>query len=165
MARVLSIASFSRARPSIERCERPDKTPSSAAVVQPGRLAHGPDEKCGRAGFAVGFAGRDIGGTKALRIDCRGCRYRATKSQSDISAPAKSTVAPRLQAGDRPSLPAGSTKESRKAQTKVLRAFRPARGTRVGRRNKKERSSDRSFQPFPRMDFPQLTSKRRPART
>ncbi|WP_217995046.1 hypothetical protein, partial [Methylogaea oryzae] len=38
-----------------ERCERPAQTPSRAAVVQPGRLAQGPEEKKGLCGLLVGF--------------------------------------------------------------------------------------------------------------
>ena len=55
-ALVLSRASFSRALPSGERCERPRRALPSTAGVQPGRLAHGPDENNGLAGRSEGLA-------------------------------------------------------------------------------------------------------------
>ncbi len=51
-----TITSFSRARPSGERCERPTSALDSAATLHPGRLAQGPDEKQGLSGR---MAGRD----------------------------------------------------------------------------------------------------------
>ena len=39
----------------MRRAERPSKAFSKAAKVQPGRLAHGPDEKLGFCGYSVGF--------------------------------------------------------------------------------------------------------------
>src|SRR5690606_6995202 len=42
------------ALPVLDRCERPTSALASASTVQPGRLAHGPDEKLGLAGFTAG---------------------------------------------------------------------------------------------------------------
>ena len=50
------MARLSRALPIYERCERPRTAPLRACGVQPGRLAHGPDEKCGTFGRTAGFA-------------------------------------------------------------------------------------------------------------
>ena len=47
--------SASRARPILERCDRPSSAPASTSGDQPGRLAQGPDEKHGLAGTRVGF--------------------------------------------------------------------------------------------------------------
>jgi len=49
------MTSASRATPGFERCERPSNAPDNAAGDQPGRLAHGPDEKQGLAGRRVGL--------------------------------------------------------------------------------------------------------------
>ena len=49
------MTSASRAKPAFERCERPSKALERAAGDQPGRLAHGPDEKQGLAGRRVGL--------------------------------------------------------------------------------------------------------------
>src|SRR5262249_13609601 len=57
MARVLSIASFRRALPSFDRCERPSESSLRLSGFQPGRLAQGPEEKCARSGRTAGFAG------------------------------------------------------------------------------------------------------------
>src|ERR1700761_9831526 len=43
-----------RALAGLARCERPTNADLSASVVQPGRFAHGPDEKFGLAGFTAG---------------------------------------------------------------------------------------------------------------
>jgi hypothetical protein len=47
--------SFKRALPSAARWDRPKNAFSSAAKDQPGRLAQGPEEKEGLAGFWVGL--------------------------------------------------------------------------------------------------------------
>src|SRR5215472_2365216 len=52
------MASPSFAFPIVPRCERPSAEVSSLSTLQPGGLAHGPDEKFGRLGFRGGFAGR-----------------------------------------------------------------------------------------------------------
>src|SRR5579864_1666033 len=52
------MASASFAFPVPERCDRPSAEVSSLLALQPGGLAHGPDEKFGRSGFVRGFAGR-----------------------------------------------------------------------------------------------------------
>ena len=39
----------------VDRCDRPIQAPFKTAGVQPGRFAHGPDEKKGTRGKAVGF--------------------------------------------------------------------------------------------------------------
>ena len=49
-----SITSASFALPGFERCERPSTASLSASVLQPGRFAHGPEEKKGRSGRRVG---------------------------------------------------------------------------------------------------------------
>ncbi len=49
------MTSVSRATPGFERCDRPSSAPDNAAGDQPGRLAHGPDEKHGLAGRRVGL--------------------------------------------------------------------------------------------------------------
>src|SRR3569833_4023425 len=43
-----------RALAGLARCERPTSADLNASVVQPGRFAHGPDEKFGLAGFTAG---------------------------------------------------------------------------------------------------------------
>src|SRR6185312_10664162 len=43
-----------RALAGLARCERPTSAVLSTSTVQPGRLAHGPDEKFGLAGFTAG---------------------------------------------------------------------------------------------------------------
>ena len=50
--------------PAGERCERPSSAERSTSGVQPGRLAHGPQEKLGSAGAALGLSDRahDRGG-------------------------------------------------------------------------------------------------------
>src|SRR6516162_7464088 len=55
IARERSTTSTRRARPAAERCERPDRAPSSTAGDHPGRLAQGPEEKHGLAGRRFGF--------------------------------------------------------------------------------------------------------------
>ena len=40
---------------AVDLCDRPTQAPFKAAGVQPGRFAHGPDEKNGTRGKAVGF--------------------------------------------------------------------------------------------------------------
>src|SRR5271166_5635887 len=50
------MARLSFALPIFERCERPSTASVSAERLQPGRLAQGPDEKCGTVGRTVGFA-------------------------------------------------------------------------------------------------------------
>src|SRR5512141_825776 len=50
------MASFRRALPSLERCERPRTALRRFSGVQPGRLAQGPEENSGRAGRIAGFA-------------------------------------------------------------------------------------------------------------
>ena len=49
------MTSLRRALPSLARCERPRNALSSFARDQPGRLAQGPEEKCGLAGRLAGF--------------------------------------------------------------------------------------------------------------
>src|SRR5262245_59868263 len=49
------MASLRRALPSLARCERPRKALSRFCQDQPGRLAHGPEEKKGLTGRLVGF--------------------------------------------------------------------------------------------------------------
>nr|CAD5264353.1 conserved hypothetical protein [Bosea sp. 7B] len=41
--------------PILARCERPSAASPRALRVQPGRLAQGPDEKCGTRGRAAGI--------------------------------------------------------------------------------------------------------------
>src|SRR6218665_2459780 len=48
------MARWMRALPGLERCERPTSALLSASTAQPGRLAQGPDEKLGFAGFTAG---------------------------------------------------------------------------------------------------------------
>ena len=55
-SRVRSIARLSFALPIFERCERPRSASVSAERLQPGRLAQGPEEKCGMSGRTVGIA-------------------------------------------------------------------------------------------------------------
>jgi hypothetical protein len=42
--------------PTFERCERPSAASVSAERLHPGRLAQGPEEKCGTAGRIKGLA-------------------------------------------------------------------------------------------------------------
>ena len=53
LLRCMTSASF--ALPSLERCDRPTAASFSASMVQPGRFAHGPDEKQGLFGLDDGF--------------------------------------------------------------------------------------------------------------
>jgi hypothetical protein len=55
-SRVSSMASLSLALPTFARCERPRAASLRFWAVQPGRLAQGPDEKCGTFGRTAGFA-------------------------------------------------------------------------------------------------------------
>ena len=55
-SRVISIARLSFALPPLARCERPRNASLRACRVQPGRLAQGPEEKCGTAGRTPGIA-------------------------------------------------------------------------------------------------------------
>src|SRR4029077_8367509 len=55
-SRVRSMASFSRALPAFDRCERPRTALRRFSGVHPGRLAQGPDENSGRAGRLAGCA-------------------------------------------------------------------------------------------------------------
>src|SRR6516165_8804357 len=55
-SRVRSIARLSLALPNFDRCERPTAACASAERLQPGRLAQGPEEKCGTLGRLAGFA-------------------------------------------------------------------------------------------------------------
>ena len=59
MLRVKSMTSLSLAFPGLERWERPTSAPSSASGFQPGRLAHGPDEKSGLIGRRAGLSCSD----------------------------------------------------------------------------------------------------------
>src|SRR5271166_1468091 len=58
IARERSTTSTSRAKPTAERCERPESAPASTAGDHPGRLAQGPEEKHGLAGRRFGFMAR-----------------------------------------------------------------------------------------------------------
>src|SRR5215468_3725415 len=55
-SRVRSIARLSFALPIFDRCERPRTASVRAERLQPGRLAQGPEEKCGTAGRTAGIA-------------------------------------------------------------------------------------------------------------
>src|SRR5712691_523639 len=67
--------SASRARPTLERCERPSSAPARTSGDQPGRLAQGPDEKHGLAGIRVGFIAPPLPFLAAARrLACRGRR-------------------------------------------------------------------------------------------
>lgn len=48
------MAALSLSLPILARCERPSAASERALRVQPGRLAQGPDEKCGTRGRAAG---------------------------------------------------------------------------------------------------------------
>src|SRR5205823_2036346 len=50
------MARLSFALPIFDRCERPRTASVRAERLQPGRLAQGPEEECGTAGRAAGFA-------------------------------------------------------------------------------------------------------------
>src|SRR6516225_6527275 len=50
------MARLSFALPIFDRCERPNTASVRAERLQPGRLAQGPDEKCGTVGRTVGLA-------------------------------------------------------------------------------------------------------------
>jgi hypothetical protein len=41
--------------PGFDRCERPTNAPERFCTLQRGRLAQGPDEKCGTTGRTVGI--------------------------------------------------------------------------------------------------------------
>src|SRR3990170_4244162 len=49
------MARLSLALPIFERWERPSSASVRACRLQPGRLAHGPEEKCGTAGRTPGI--------------------------------------------------------------------------------------------------------------
>ena len=53
-SRVRSMARLSFALPILDRCERPRTASVRACRLQPGRLAQGPDEKCGMTGRTPG---------------------------------------------------------------------------------------------------------------
>src|SRR5882724_6896541 len=48
------MAVSTRALAGLARCDPPPNAALSASVVQPGRFAHGPEEKFGFAGFTAG---------------------------------------------------------------------------------------------------------------
>src|SRR3954452_8110870 len=50
------MARLSFALPIFDRCERPSTASVRACRLQPGRLAQGPDEKCGTFGRTPGIA-------------------------------------------------------------------------------------------------------------
>src|SRR5579871_5664694 len=50
------MARFSFSLPIFARCERPRAASFRFCGVQPGRLAQGPEEKCGTSGREAGFA-------------------------------------------------------------------------------------------------------------
>jgi hypothetical protein len=50
------MARLSFALPIFDRCERPRTASVRAERLQPGRLAQGPEEKCGTAGRTAGIA-------------------------------------------------------------------------------------------------------------
>ena len=54
-SRVRSMARLSLALPIFDRCERPKTASVRACRLHPGRLAQGPEEKCGVAGRTPGF--------------------------------------------------------------------------------------------------------------
>src|SRR4051794_15907941 len=56
------MASFRRALPSLERCDRPRTAFWRFSGVQPGRLAQGPEENSGRAGRIAGLVPKRLGG-------------------------------------------------------------------------------------------------------
>src|SRR6185312_34592 len=56
ISRDKSMARFSFALPILARCERPRTASVRAWRLQPGRLAQGPDEKCGMTGRTPGVA-------------------------------------------------------------------------------------------------------------
>src|SRR4051794_14171081 len=76
------MTSASRASPAFDRCDRPSSAPDRATGDQPGRLAHGPDEKQGLAGrwvgliipslTAVALSGRKFGGADPRRCAGKG---------------------------------------------------------------------------------------------
>src|SRR5258708_4355845 len=55
-SRVRSMARLSFALPIFDRCERPRTASVRTERLQPGRLAQGPDEKCGTVGRIRGLA-------------------------------------------------------------------------------------------------------------
>src|ERR1700751_6024803 len=55
-SRVRSLARLSLARPTFDRWERPVSASVRAWRLQPGRLAQGPEEKCGVVGRTPGVA-------------------------------------------------------------------------------------------------------------
>src|SRR3954447_3858466 len=63
------MASARRALPSAPRCERPSGSVCSKEALQPGGLAHGPEEKYGLAGRVVGFAGRTSAPASAVSVN------------------------------------------------------------------------------------------------
>ena len=63
------IASWSRAFPTVPRCDRPRAEVSSAWADHPGGLAQGPDEKYGRFGFVAGLAGRNVAPAAAVSVN------------------------------------------------------------------------------------------------
>ena len=64
-----SIASWRRALPSADRCDRPSTRVSMRAGFQPGGLAQGPDEKCGRAGNVDGFGRRKVAPAAVVSVN------------------------------------------------------------------------------------------------
>src|SRR3569833_2827488 len=59
-----------RALAGLARCDRPTSADLSTSVVQPGRYAHGPDEKLGYAGFTAGAVGISAKATLPGRKPC-----------------------------------------------------------------------------------------------
>src|SRR6185312_12700854 len=81
-----------RALAGLARCERPTRAFDSTSTVQPGRLAHGPDEKFGLAGFTAGAvwgisAMATLPGRKLhVRVECpeARCSRAAAKAQGPM---------------------------------------------------------------------------------
>src|SRR6476646_5445017 len=94
-----------RALAGLARCERPTKADFNASVVQPGRFAHGPEEKFGFAGFTAGAvrgmsAMATLPGRKShVRVRCPEARNSRTSRKTqerrrDIRSPRGRAVPP-----------------------------------------------------------------------
>src|SRR5688500_3017540 len=91
---LFSMTAWSFSLPTLARCERPRAAPESAARLQPGRLAHGPEENWGRTGLVAGFV--DIGSSRFAREEwfgrIRGRGARRGRRPADLAAaPEKAT--------------------------------------------------------------------------
>src|SRR5262249_47141177 len=81
ISRVRSMARLSLARPGFDRCDRAISASVRAWRFQPGRLAHGPEEKCGTSGRTPGLDVVMIYPSRWAPLVGEGCPARGNKGE------------------------------------------------------------------------------------